>query len=109
MLTFFRWIRMTLWEDGRVSKYLLYALGEIILVVVGIIALQVNNWNQERINELRESDLMRILHKELENTRAYLKSRTELLRERIENNGRVILNYTKSDGEMLKLTAFPII
>src|SRR6056297_3259375 len=49
MLKFFRTIRKKLIEEDNVRKYLLYAVGEILLVVIGIlIALQVNNWNEER-------------------------------------------------------------
>jgi len=51
MLRFFRTIRKKLIEEDNVRKYLLYAIGEILLVVIGIlIALQVNNWNEERKN-----------------------------------------------------------
>ena len=50
MIKFFRQIRKRLLTDNKFTKYLLYAIGEIILVVIGIIiALQVNNWNQTRI------------------------------------------------------------
>ncbi|PWN05489.1 DUF6090 family protein [Rhodohalobacter mucosus] len=55
MITLFRRIRQKLIDSGSVPKYLLYATGEILLVVIGIlIALQVNNWNEDRIlqNEL---------------------------------------------------------
>ena len=49
MLTFLRRIRKGLLEGGATSKYLLYAIGEIALVVIGIlIALQINNWNEWR-------------------------------------------------------------
>jgi len=49
MLKFFRTIRKKLIEEDNVRKYLLYAIGEILLVVIGIlIALQVNNWNEAR-------------------------------------------------------------
>ncbi|MEP0131908.1 MAG: DUF6090 family protein [Eudoraea sp.] len=51
MLRFFRQIRQRLLTENKFSKYLLYAVGEILLVVIGIlIALQVNNWNEDRIN-----------------------------------------------------------
>ena len=47
MITLFRRIRPKLIDSGSVTKYLLYASGEILLVVIGIlIALQVNNWNE---------------------------------------------------------------
>lgn len=49
MIKFFRNIRRAMVKENRVSKYFLYALGEIILVVIGIlIALQINNWNEYR-------------------------------------------------------------
>jgi hypothetical protein len=52
MITLFRRIRKKLIESGSIPKYLLYAIGEILLVVIGIlIALQVNNWNEERKNK----------------------------------------------------------
>ena len=57
MIKFFRKIRQTLLEKNRVSKYLIYAFGEIILVVIGIlIALQINNWNEKRKNKIIENE-----------------------------------------------------
>lgn len=53
MIKFFRKIRQNLLSDGITGKYLKYAVGEIILVVLGIlIALQINNWNES--NKLRK-------------------------------------------------------
>jgi hypothetical protein len=52
MIKFFRRIRQQLLTKNKFSKYLIYAIGEIVLVVVGIlIALQLNNWNETRKNE----------------------------------------------------------
>jgi hypothetical protein len=49
MIKFFRKIRQRLITENKVSKYLLYAFGEIVLVVIGIlIALTINNWNENR-------------------------------------------------------------
>ncbi|MBO0341043.1 hypothetical protein J0654_05270 [Muricauda lutimaris] len=51
MIKFFRNIRKSLLNEGKTGKYLKYALGEILLVVIGIlIALQINNWNENRKN-----------------------------------------------------------
>ena len=59
MLKFFRHIRQNLLNEGKTSKYLKYAIGEILLVVIGIlIALQINNWNEERKSRLREKQLL---------------------------------------------------
>lgn len=49
MIKFFRKIRYDLMEKNKTGKYLKYAIGEIILVVIGIlIALQINNWNEKK-------------------------------------------------------------
>ena len=49
MLRIFRHIRKWLMEERKIRRYLLYALGEILLVMIGILlALQVNNWNEQR-------------------------------------------------------------
>ncbi|MEN2281330.1 DUF6090 family protein [Algoriphagus sp. SE2] len=49
MIKFFRKIRYNLMSENNTSKYVKYAIGEIVLVVIGIlIALQINNWNESR-------------------------------------------------------------
>ena len=59
MIKFFRKIRKKLLQENRVSKYLLYAFGEIILVVIGIlIALQINNWNEIQKNKDFEKEIL---------------------------------------------------
>jgi hypothetical protein len=51
MIKFFRKIRYDLMEKNKTGKYFKYAVGEIILVVIGIlIALQINNWNEKKNN-----------------------------------------------------------
>lgn len=55
MIKFFRKTRQRLLTDNKLSKYLLYAIGEIILVVIGIlIALQINNWNTQNKEHEKE-------------------------------------------------------
>jgi hypothetical protein len=59
MIKFFRKIRQRLLTENKFSKYLLYAIGEIILVVIGIlIALQINNWNEYRKDRNREQAIL---------------------------------------------------
>ena len=49
MISLFRQLRKGFLAEKRVRSYLLYAMGEIVLVVIGIlIALQVNTWNEDR-------------------------------------------------------------
>ena len=55
MIKIFRKIRLNLLSKGKTGKYFKYAVGEIILVVIGIlIALFINNWNEERKRKLEE-------------------------------------------------------
>jgi len=66
-LRFFRTIRKKLIEEDNVRRYLLYAIGEILLVVIGIlIALQVNNWNEERIQRNQEVKILHEIRNDLE-------------------------------------------
>ncbi len=63
MIKIFRQIRKTLWHENKFSKYLIYAIGEIILVVIGIlIAISINNWNEIRkMNEQEQKHFIKIL------------------------------------------------
>lgn len=74
MIKFFRRIRQRLLSENKFSKYLLYAIGEIVLVVIGIlIALQINNWNEGR--------------KEFKKSKALLEEfRRDLARDTVESN-----------------------
>ncbi len=66
MIKFFRHIRKNLLMEKKTSKYFKYAIGEIILVVIGIlIALQINNWNEERKNRVVETQLLENLRSSL--------------------------------------------
>ncbi len=54
-MKFFREIRQTLIKNRNLKRYLLYAIGEILLVMIGIsLAFQVNNWNDNRIKKIAE-------------------------------------------------------
>jgi tetratricopeptide (TPR) repeat protein len=74
MIKFFRKIRQRLLSENKFSKYLIYAIGEIILVVIGIlIALQINNWNESRKKEQVEKQVLKSLFQEVEKDRIMLK------------------------------------
>ena len=66
MINFFRKIRQQLLNENKFSKYLLYAIGEIVLVVIGIlIALSINNQNELRKRDLLETFVLKELKKNL--------------------------------------------
>lgn len=65
MITFFRKVRQRLLSENKFTKYLVYAVGEIVLVVIGILlALQINNWNDGRKERQKEKFVLKDLHKE---------------------------------------------
>jgi len=67
MIKFFRRIRYDLMEKNKTGKYLKYAIGEIVLVMIGILlALQVNNWNNNRLDEKQEVEILLQLENEYE-------------------------------------------
>lgn len=75
MISFFRKIRQKLLSQNQVTRYLVYALGEIFLVVIGIlIALQINNWNENQKNKATEQKLLKELKDDLSETLRDLKT-----------------------------------
>lgn len=85
MIKFFRKIRQRLISENKFSKYLIYAIGEIILVVIGIlIALQVNNWNEERKANNEAKKITQELNSEFSNNRKVLEDRIRDLK--VANN-----------------------
>lgn len=71
MIKFFREIRQQLLSENQFSKYLLYAIGEIVLVVIGIlVALQIDDWNENRKENLVENELIEVLITDLESRKA---------------------------------------
>ena len=75
MIKFFRKIRYDLMEKNKTGKYLKYAIGEIVLVVIGIlIALSINNWNSKRIQQQKERILLTELNKEFRANKIQLDS-----------------------------------
>ena len=75
MINFFRKIRQKLLAENRFTKYLLYGIGEIVLVVIGIlIALQINNWNEERIQTRELDGLMKSISSAIQSDVTYLKT-----------------------------------
>jgi len=70
MIKFFRKIRYDLMEKNKTRKYLKYAIGEIVLVVIGIlIALSLNNWNELRKNDIIKNQLIENLILELQSSK----------------------------------------
>ena len=82
MIKFFRHIRQNLIMENKTSKYLKYAIGEIVLVVIGIlIALQINNWNEERKAKLSENQTLKNFVQDLKSDSISYSTNLQLLKE----------------------------
>lgn len=78
MINFFRKIRKRLANQNQFVKYSRYAIGEIVLVMVGILlALQVNNWNLSRLEAKEAKNYISRLSEDLKNDTYYLKNEIE--------------------------------
>jgi len=67
MLNFFRKIRATILSEGKTGKYIKYTTGEILLVVIGIlIALSINNWNEQQKLNRYERKMLNEIHASLQ-------------------------------------------
>ncbi|MDT0557842.1 DUF6090 family protein [Ichthyenterobacterium sp. W332] len=78
MIKFFRKIRYNLMETGKTKRYLKYAIGEITLVVIGIlIALQINNWNEKIKHSEEEQIILKKLSTDIKNDIKFLKLQIE--------------------------------
>ena len=85
MLSFFRHIREKLLSANKFSQYLLYAIGEIILVVIGIlIALQINDYSEQKKERKKEQILLSNLSKDVALDIQQIENNTKLSRERLK-------------------------
>ncbi len=91
MIKYFRKIRQNLLSEGKTEKYLKYAIGEIVLVVIGIlIALQINNWNTDRIYSKVETNILKEILVNLEKDVVNLNSKISFNQLKAKANNEVI-------------------
>jgi hypothetical protein len=112
MIKFFRKIRQKLLTENKISKYLIYAIGEIILVVIGIlIALQINNSNELTKQRTREVQFLKNLKADLIFEESELERYTEI-RQSIVNSAQIVLEHFKGkpveDLQMINYHTFNV-
>jgi hypothetical protein len=99
MIHFFRRIRRALLSESKYSRYAFYALGEIALVMIGILlALQVNNWNNARQDLKKELRILENLKQEFESNKILIDTR--------QQNRIASLGPNKAYNELLKTGNF---
>ena len=104
MIKFFRKIRQNLLSEGKTGKYFKYAFGEIVLVVIGIlIALQINNWNENRKNYAKSKNYLTEIESDLKKDTINFNSGIETLNELIADEEWVLstADYTYKDVNRL--------
>ncbi|MDT0558294.1 DUF6090 family protein [Ichthyenterobacterium sp. W332] len=86
MLKFFRHIRKSLLEQNKMGKYFKYAIGEILLVVIGIlIALQINNWNEKNKSRTKENVILTNFKEDLNSDLVKLEALKKAFQLRVES------------------------
>jgi len=91
MLRFFRQIRKSLMEQNNFRSYLLYAIGEIALVMIGILlALQVNNWNEQAKLKVEEKATLQNLLNDLQSNKVQLEDKILDAEDQIKNVKKVL-------------------
>ena len=109
MIKFFRKIRQNLLSEGKTGKYFKYAIGEIILVVIGIlIALQINNWNEGRKEIIKSKALLEEFKRDLarDTIESNLVTGKLARRIKIESWALNIISYNTRQLDSLKLVFF---
>ncbi|MEB8327736.1 DUF6090 family protein [Flavobacteriaceae bacterium KMM 6897] len=85
MIKFFRKIRKNMLAEGKTGKYLTYALGEIVLVVLGIlIALSINNWNQSLKQNIAQNEFLQGIKTDLKKDKEYIDLIIQLQKPKLE-------------------------
>jgi len=98
MLKFFRKIRQESIKNHKTINYLKYAIGEIILVVIGIlIALQVNEWNNDRIRKKEEVTILKQLQTDLKTSQTELSEIKTFYLVRAKASAEVLRAYWKNE------------
>ena len=100
MIKFFRKIRQNLLMENKTGKYFKYAIGEIVLVVIGIlIALSINNWNNDKKDKQAELKYLNQIRKSLQENNLILKERI-VNDERTLKFGEQLYNHFKTKKEL---------
>jgi len=97
MIRLFRKIRQQLLSEDKYPIYLVYAAGEILLVVIGILlALQIDNWNDQRKERIRELNYLHAIKNDLELNRKEVESFIQQKQTAIES-ANIVIKYFEND------------
>ena len=108
MIKFFRKIRYNLMSENKRGKYLKYAIGEVILVMIGILlALQVNNWNEHKKEQKQEQIYLKNLQDDLKGIIVAYNVAMDFEKLILKQSNDIIKHYETNDGFYNMDTIFP--
>ncbi len=104
MINFFRKTRKKLADDDRPLKYMRYAIGEIVLVVIGIlIAISINNWNENRKLEIAKQNYYKQLLIDLDNEIVNINKHIALLNTAMTSYGDYVDYFNNNDLDPMQI------
>ncbi|MBN4070711.1 hypothetical protein JYT76_03410 [Olleya sp. AH-315-F22] len=107
MIKFFRRMRYDHMEKNKTGKYFKYAIGEIVLVVIGIlIAISINNWNQGRLDKLQAIGYLKNLVEDLKSDTIQFNKNIKSYKFDMANNSTPLLN---DDYKMLDVDSIIVL
>ena len=99
MLKIFRKVRHNMIKNNKVTAYILYAIGEIVLVMIGILlAMQVNNWNEERIQKTQLNSILKTVSLDLKTDTIVANSLIDYYKENEKNSLKIINREIKKEN-----------
>ncbi len=106
MIRYFKKIKRRLLAENKISRYLAYAIGEIVLIVIGIlIALYINNWNIHRQNKEKEQFYLSGLLDEFQSNKVKLQNLIEVNRSTLEESRQIAeISYGESTPDEQELS-----
>lgn len=104
MIRIFKRIKESLLSEKRFRSYMIYAVGEIVLIVIGIlIAVEINNWNESKKSDARIKSVLLLVKDNLKEDKAELELNLEIGKEKFLNYWQAVLEKNPADGNYSNL------
>ncbi|VAX21401.1 hypothetical protein MNBD_IGNAVI01-2995 [hydrothermal vent metagenome] len=104
MIRIFKRIKESLLNENRFKSYMMYAIGEIVLIVIGIlIAVQINNWNESKKSDAKIKSVLLLIKDNLKEDKAELELNLEIGKKKFLNYWQTVLEKNPADGDYSNL------
>ena len=104
MIRIFKRIKESLLSGNRFRSYMMYAVGEVVLIVIGIlIAVELNNWNESKKSDAKIRSVLMLIKDNLKEDRAELELNLEIGKNKFLNYWQTVLEKNPADGDYSNL------